>query len=85
MKPIEDMEVFEQGVFEAYLNAVWDDWIKADYTAEDIALDMLAYDGTLEEFDDDTESFDEDMLAVLIPIIAKFHPHRYDAIIAGVK
>lgn len=74
MKPIENMEEFEANVIQAYRNAMEGDWFTPEHTARDIALDMIAFDATLEEYEeDDDDNYDEDMIAILIPIINKVH------------
>lgn len=51
---------FDQIVLEEYHNALENDYLFEGYTLEDIALDMIAYSATMEEYvdwegDDDSE------------------------------
>ena len=74
MKPIEDMAEFEARVVDAYNNARYENgYITPDYTVRDVALDMIVFDAMLEEYDDDSEGYVEEMVDILVPIIKKVH------------
>lgn len=72
---IDDIEEFESRVLEAYQNAFDDDWFPEDYTSRDVALDMLAFDATLEEYfvEPSQDTDDDEMIDLLTPIIQKVH------------